>query len=141
MVRIFFINTIHWSDAPYTFVVLGVWLNIECNVGIVSACLPILPPLLNCMRKIYRSRLSSRGSSNAHARVFTAGSERNEDGGERERALERKDERVRSAHEESEVSSFELRTPKPSPLNGTSGYNESEKIDAYDEVLEKQRRG
>ena len=30
-----------------TSVDAGVWINVECNIGIVSACLPLLRPLFN----------------------------------------------------------------------------------------------
>ena len=29
-----------------TIVDAGIWINVECNIGIVSACLPVLRPLL-----------------------------------------------------------------------------------------------
>ncbi|KAL8861609.1 MAG: hypothetical protein Q9178_002134 [Gyalolechia marmorata] len=35
------------SDATYTSVGIGVWVNVECNIGILSACLPILRPLFS----------------------------------------------------------------------------------------------
>ena len=53
-----------------TSIDVGVWINIECNIGIVSACLPLLRPLFNSdyskspafyLAKFLRS-LSSMGS-------------------------------------------------------------------------------
>ena len=29
-----------------TIVDAGIWINVECNIGIVSACLPVMRPLL-----------------------------------------------------------------------------------------------
>ena len=46
----------------------GLWLNVECNIGIVSACLPILRPLFSktfpgaVRSKLSRSRPSGYGS-------------------------------------------------------------------------------
>lgn len=114
IVRIFFINRIHWSDATYTFVDLGIWLNVECNVGIVSACLPILPPLFNYinrfLKKLRHSVFSSKDSQNSHGSLMSKGSERadGEDGGNG--AQGRKDERIKEVSEGSEMTSFALHT-------------------------------
>ena len=51
----------------------GLWLNVECNIGIVSACLPILRPLFSktfpgtVRSKLYRSRPS--GYANGSQRL------------------------------------------------------------------------
>ena len=51
-----------------TVVNAGIWLNIECNIGIVSACLPVLRPLFSktfgttIRSKFYPSRGSRYGT-------------------------------------------------------------------------------
>lgn len=46
IVRIYFIVITQWSDPTFSFIELGIWISIECNIGIVSACLPILRPVI-----------------------------------------------------------------------------------------------
>lgn len=135
IVRIFFINKINWYDATYTFVNLGVWLNVECNVGIVSACLPIFPPLLTSAKKL-RSRFSSLSSSSSHDRIVSTGSGSAHNGVERGRPLQRRDERIGSAQKGSERSSAVLHTPNSVSSTGDGFYNESEKVKVRDEVLD-----
>ena len=132
IVRIFFINTIHWADATYTFVNLGIWLNVECNVGIISACLPILPPLLKHMtpllKKLSHSVFSSKGSSNSHGRLMSAGSERADAGSGSGSKQERRDERIKTVNEGSAMSSFEQRTPKDSSFTGVGQDKEAQNV-------------
>lgn len=135
IVRIFFINTINWYDATYTFVNLGVWLNVECNVGIVSACLPIFPPLVTSAKKL-RSHFSSLGSSSSHSTMVSTGSRPANDWVERGRPLVRREERIGSAQKGSERSSFALHTPNSVSSTGNGGYNESEKVKVRDELFE-----
>ncbi|KAL9607322.1 MAG: hypothetical protein Q9167_007756, partial [Letrouitia subvulpina] len=45
IVRIPFLAHLALSDLSWTGVSVGIWVNVECNIGIVSACLPILRPL------------------------------------------------------------------------------------------------
>ncbi|KAL9048080.1 MAG: hypothetical protein Q9206_006257 [Seirophora lacunosa] len=45
IVRIPFLAELKFSDISWTSVSVGVWVNVECNIGILSACLPILRPL------------------------------------------------------------------------------------------------
>lgn len=45
-----------------TIVNAGIWINVECNIGIVSACLPIMGPLLKHIPSLPRS-ISSRFSA------------------------------------------------------------------------------
>lgn len=135
IVRIFFINTVNWYDATYSFVNLGIWLNVECNVGIVSACVPIFPPLITGAKKL-RSRFSSLGSSSSQERMVSTGNRPISDGVERGRALVRRDERVGSAQKGSERSSFALHTPNSVSSTGNGGYNESEKVKVRDDLLE-----
>ncbi|KAL9602755.1 MAG: hypothetical protein Q9219_001598 [cf. Caloplaca sp. 3 TL-2023] len=35
------------SDVSWTSISVGVWVDVECNIGILSACLPILRPLFS----------------------------------------------------------------------------------------------
>ena len=132
IVRLFFINKITWSDATYTFVDLGVWLNVECNIGIVSACLPIFPPLFNhihpLLKKFRHSVFSSRASVASQRRLTSAGSEQADVEGERHGAQERKDERVKRVTEGSEMSRSELRTPKASSITGVGRHDEAQSV-------------
>ena len=123
IVRIFFINTIHWSDAPYTFVDLGIWLNVECNIGIVSACLPVLPALRPLLKKVRRSVFSSNGSISFQDYLDSTMSERLNNVGTA---------RVKRVDEGSEMSSFELRTPKASPLAGMGPDHEAQRVNLPD---------
>ena len=72
----------------------GIWLNVECNIGIVSACLPILRPLFSktfpgsVRSKLYRSRLSGYGTGSQRLpdvekgdRLSTLGGSTNVSGG------------------------------------------------------------
>ncbi|KAL8923260.1 MAG: hypothetical protein Q9172_003202 [Xanthocarpia lactea] len=47
IIRIPYLSELRLSDATYTSVGIGVWVNVECNIGILSACLPILRPLFS----------------------------------------------------------------------------------------------
>ncbi|KAI4162877.1 MAG: hypothetical protein LQ342_003594 [Letrouitia transgressa] len=45
IVRIPLLAHLALSDLSWTGISVGIWVNVECNIGIVSACLPILRPL------------------------------------------------------------------------------------------------
>ncbi|KAL8667558.1 MAG: hypothetical protein Q9168_007229 [Polycauliona sp. 1 TL-2023] len=47
IIRIPFLSDLQISDATYTSIKVGVWVSVECNIGVVSACLPILRPLFS----------------------------------------------------------------------------------------------
>ncbi|KAI4122811.1 MAG: hypothetical protein LQ341_007269 [Variospora aurantia] len=47
IVRIPLLAELNFSDISWTSVSVGVWVNVECNIGILSACLPILRPLFS----------------------------------------------------------------------------------------------
>ncbi|KAL9008396.1 MAG: hypothetical protein Q9173_006474 [Seirophora scorigena] len=47
IVRIPLLAELKFSDISWTSVSVGVWVNVECNIGILSACLPILRPLFS----------------------------------------------------------------------------------------------
>ncbi|KAL8724087.1 MAG: hypothetical protein Q9166_008138 [cf. Caloplaca sp. 2 TL-2023] len=47
IVRLPLLSEFKLSDATYTSISVGVWVNVECNIGILSACLPILRPLFS----------------------------------------------------------------------------------------------
>lgn len=55
-----------------TVVTAGIWINVECNIGIVSACLPVMRPLLNTAipklirSRFYRSHSSRTGGKGSH---------------------------------------------------------------------------
>ena len=52
---------------PGTITNAGIWINVECNIGIVSACLPVMWPLLKrlpSLPKSVTSRLTALFSSN-----------------------------------------------------------------------------
>ncbi|KAL8947284.1 MAG: hypothetical protein Q9222_006421, partial [Ikaeria aurantiellina] len=72
IVRIPLLSELHLSDITWTSISVGVWVNVECNIGIVSACLPILRPLFSTkytsspvsyFTRILRSISSSKFSS------------------------------------------------------------------------------
>ncbi|KAL8650348.1 MAG: hypothetical protein Q9210_003872 [Variospora velana] len=47
IVRIPLLAELKLSDISWTSISVGVWVNVECNIGILSACLPILRPLFS----------------------------------------------------------------------------------------------
>ncbi|KAL8677798.1 MAG: hypothetical protein Q9186_005805 [Xanthomendoza sp. 1 TL-2023] len=47
IIRLPFLSELQLSDITYTSVSVGVWISVECNIGILSACLPILRPLFS----------------------------------------------------------------------------------------------
>ncbi|KAI4096786.1 MAG: hypothetical protein L6R37_006910 [Teloschistes peruensis] len=47
IVRIPLLSELSLSDITWTSTNVGVWVNVECNIGILSACLPILRPLFS----------------------------------------------------------------------------------------------
>ena len=47
IVRIPLLAELKLSDITWTSISVGVWVNVECNIGILSACLPILRPLFS----------------------------------------------------------------------------------------------
>ncbi|MCJ1463898.1 hypothetical protein MMC07_002507 [Pseudocyphellaria aurata] len=66
----------HEGDASYTVVPIALWVEVECNVGIVSVCLPIMRPLfLNRSAHPVRSRFSAFrfGSSKSKSKTGTKG--------------------------------------------------------------------
>ena len=63
IVRIPLLLELKIYDLPYTAVIAGLWINVECNIGIVSACLPTLRPLLNMAPSLPRSVKSRIRSS------------------------------------------------------------------------------
>ena len=42
-------------DVTYTVVNAGLWVVVECNIGIVSACLPVMKPLFNVVPLLPKS--------------------------------------------------------------------------------------
>ncbi|KAL8884651.1 MAG: hypothetical protein Q9215_007353 [Flavoplaca cf. flavocitrina] len=74
VVRIPFLSELQVSDATYTSIRVGIWVIVECNIGILSACLPILRPLfsskytsspVSCLARIFRTLTNSRFSSSS----------------------------------------------------------------------------
>ena len=71
---IFFFSNVIVSDLlpQDTIVTAGIWINVECNIGIVSACLPVMRPLLNTAipklirSRFYRSHSSRTGGKGSH---------------------------------------------------------------------------
>ncbi|KAI4240047.1 MAG: hypothetical protein LQ352_007732 [Teloschistes flavicans] len=47
IVRIPLLAELSLIDVTWTSTNVGVWINVECNIGILSACLPILRPLFS----------------------------------------------------------------------------------------------
>ncbi|KAL9597518.1 MAG: hypothetical protein Q9179_004236, partial [Wetmoreana sp. 5 TL-2023] len=74
VVRIPLLSELKLSDITWTSVSVGVWINVECNIGIVSACLPILRPLFSTkynsspiarLTRIVRTLTNSHSSSSS----------------------------------------------------------------------------
>ncbi|KAL8875756.1 MAG: hypothetical protein Q9198_005928, partial [Flavoplaca austrocitrina] len=74
VVRIPFLSELQVSDATYTSIRVGIWVIVECNIGILSACLPILRPLfsskytsspVSCLARIFRTLTNSGFSSSS----------------------------------------------------------------------------
>lgn len=72
IVRVPLLSELKLSDITWTSVSVGVWVNVECNIGILSACLPILRPLFSTkynsspvayLTRIVRSFTNSHSSS------------------------------------------------------------------------------
>lgn len=55
IVRIPLVVRLNYTDANWTAIDIGLWLSVEQNIGILSACLPAIRPLL---RKSFFSRLT-----------------------------------------------------------------------------------
>jgi len=65
------IQVLHTLDVTYFIVPLGLWGVIECNVGILLACLPSMLPLLRlAMNQRYRSS-SARSKATPYATPTT----------------------------------------------------------------------
>ncbi|KAL8766982.1 MAG: hypothetical protein Q9209_006394 [Squamulea sp. 1 TL-2023] len=74
IIRLPFLSELQFSDATYTSASVGVWVNVECNIGVLSACLPILRPLfskkyasspISRLTRVFRSLTNSRLSSSS----------------------------------------------------------------------------
>ncbi|KAI4100346.1 MAG: hypothetical protein LQ339_005519 [Xanthoria mediterranea] len=74
IIRLPFLAELQVSDATYTSINVGVWVTVECNIGILSACLPILRPLFSSkyalspvsrLAHIFRRLTNSRFSSSS----------------------------------------------------------------------------
>ncbi|KAL8849251.1 MAG: hypothetical protein Q9221_005781 [Calogaya cf. arnoldii] len=59
IIRVPLLAQLNPADASYTTVSSGLWLNVEISIGIVSACLPLLRPLVS---RAFPSQLRSRFS-------------------------------------------------------------------------------
>ncbi|KAL8799507.1 MAG: hypothetical protein Q9182_005845 [Xanthomendoza sp. 2 TL-2023] len=80
IIRLPFLSELQLSDITYTSVSVGVWISVECNIGILSACLPILRPLFSTkyssspvarLTRIIRSITNSRFSSSSRENLTT----------------------------------------------------------------------
>ncbi|KAL8854497.1 MAG: hypothetical protein Q9221_000768 [Calogaya cf. arnoldii] len=74
IIRLPFLSELQISDATYTSISVGVWVIVECNIGILSACLPILRPLFSSkytsspisrLAHLFRTLTNSRFSSSS----------------------------------------------------------------------------
>ncbi|PWY68378.1 hypothetical protein BO83DRAFT_439260 [Aspergillus eucalypticola CBS 122712] len=59
VVRLFYMATVEVNDLTYTFIVPGIWTNVETNMSIICSCLPMIPNLVQHIR----SSRSTRGGS------------------------------------------------------------------------------
>ncbi|KAL8810886.1 MAG: hypothetical protein Q9200_002234 [Gallowayella weberi] len=80
IIRLPFLSELQLSDITYTSVSVGVWISVECNIGILSACLPILRPLFSTkyssspvarLTRIIRSLTNSHFSSSSRENLTT----------------------------------------------------------------------
>ncbi|KAI4188991.1 MAG: hypothetical protein LQ346_005198 [Caloplaca aetnensis] len=71
VVRIPFLSELKVNDIAYSAVDLGIWINVEIGLGIVSGCLPVMRPLFSAA---FTSQLRSRFSKYSKSR--SGGSER-----------------------------------------------------------------
>ncbi|KAI4143801.1 MAG: hypothetical protein L6R39_004452 [Caloplaca ligustica] len=76
IVRIPLLAELKLSDITWTSISVGVWIDVECNIGIVSACLPILRPLfstkypaspVSCLDRLLRTVTGSSALSSRNA--------------------------------------------------------------------------
>jgi len=67
IIRLPLLLSMNQSDLTWTAVEAGLWINVECNLGIVCACLPVMKPLFRAISPMtsLRSYLwkYSRGTS------------------------------------------------------------------------------
>ncbi|KAL8717923.1 MAG: hypothetical protein Q9225_004887 [Loekoesia sp. 1 TL-2023] len=75
IVRIPLLAELKLSDITWTSISVGVWIDVECNIGILSACLPILRPLfstkyssspISYLTRILRTITSSSRFTSSH---------------------------------------------------------------------------
>ena len=45
IIRFPYISELHFWDVTWSVGKIGLWVNVECNVGIMCACLPLLRPV------------------------------------------------------------------------------------------------
>ncbi|KAL2036678.1 hypothetical protein N7G274_010549 [Stereocaulon virgatum] len=66
IVRIPLLLQLRLYDVTWTITKAGIWINVECNIGVVSACLPVMWPLIKripSLPKSVSSRLTALFSS------------------------------------------------------------------------------
>ncbi|KAI4160884.1 MAG: hypothetical protein LQ342_005310 [Letrouitia transgressa] len=59
IVRIPLLTALKETDTTWTIVNAGIWINVECNLGVVSACLPVMRPLVKVFPALFRFRPSA----------------------------------------------------------------------------------
>ncbi|KAL9043550.1 MAG: hypothetical protein Q9214_003268 [Letrouitia sp. 1 TL-2023] len=59
IVRIPLLTALKETDTTWTIVNAGIWINVECDLGIVSACLPVMRPLVKGFPALFRLRHSA----------------------------------------------------------------------------------
>lgn len=62
IVRIRYISTLEPWDITWSIASIGLWLNVECDIGIVCACLPLLRPVFAAIVPFRLFRTSSATS-------------------------------------------------------------------------------
>ncbi|CAF9915440.1 MAG: hypothetical protein HETSPECPRED_002489 [Heterodermia speciosa] len=82
IVRVPLLVQLKYTDVSYTVINAGIWLNVECNIGIISASLPTLRPFFS---KIFSSVTLSKLSWSRTTRYGT-GSQRLPDGEKKPRS-------------------------------------------------------
>ncbi|KAL9610139.1 MAG: hypothetical protein Q9167_005140 [Letrouitia subvulpina] len=59
IVRIPLLTALKETDTTWTIVNAGIWINVECDLGVVSACLPVMRPLVKAFPTLFKFRPST----------------------------------------------------------------------------------
>ena len=63
LIRIPLLHELDPIDETWTIVPPGLWINVEANIGLLSACLPVMRPLFKSSTRFFSSRSKSKSLS------------------------------------------------------------------------------